>query len=196
MTRRGRRAPARPAGASRSRAQGFPPLEPAAGTARILILGSLPGRESLARSQYYAHPRNAFWPLMGDLLGVSPGLPYAERSALLTSRGVAVWDVLRAARRPGSLDSRIERASETANDLAGLLARHPDLALIAFNGATAAALFRRHCAAVLRDAAAAPACVQLPSTSPAHAALSYADKLTQWRAALAPQLLKSARDAP
>jgi len=176
--------------------RGFPPIEPAPGVARILILGSLPGQESLAQVQYYAHPRNAFWRIIGELGGAAADQPYAQRVRAITELGIAVWDVLQAARRPGSLDSRIERTSEVANDIAGLLARQPGIALIAFNGATAATLFRRHLGAQLRSLTAAIDCIALPSTSPAHAALRYEDKRERWRSALAPRLLNSARKAP
>ena len=102
--------------------KGFPPVSRA--DARVLILGSLPGQVSLARVQYYAQPRNAFWPIMGRLFGAAPELPYEERLERLMARGVALWDVCAEGRRPGSLDQKIDRASVAPNDFAGFLAAH------------------------------------------------------------------------
>ncbi|ATQ66688.1 MULTISPECIES: DNA-deoxyinosine glycosylase [Methylosinus] len=163
-----------------STSKGFPPV--AAADARLLILGSLPGQVSLARVQYYAQPRNAFWPIMGRLFGAEPELPYEERLARLVARGVALWDVCAEGRRPGSLDQKIDSASVAPNDFAAFLAGHARVALIAFNGATAAALFRRKVAAKLSSPA--PPTIQLPSTSPAHAAMPFERKLDLWREAL------------
>lgn len=158
--------------------KGFPPV--AGSDARALILGSLPGQVSLARVQYYAQPRNAFWPIMGRLFDVAPELPYEERLALLVARGVALWDVCAEGRRPGSLDQKIDHSSVMPNDFAAFLGAHPHIALIAFNGATAAALFRRKVALP----APVPRTVLLPSTSPAHAAMPFERKLDLWREAL------------
>ena len=158
---------------------GFAPLEGA--RARLLVLGSLPGRASLAAGQYYAQPRNAFWPLMGELFGAGPAEAYAVRVRRLVGHGVAVWDVCAAARREGSLDAAIEHDSVRVNDFAGFLASHPGIRLLAFNGKAAAELYRRR---VLPDLAAHWAAIPrltLPSTSPAHAALPFAEKLRQWR---------------
>lgn len=159
--------------------RGFAPI--AAADARVLVLGSMPSEASLAAQQYYAHPRNAFWPLMGELFGAGPGLPYAERTARLRAAGVAVWDVLAACRRSGSLDAAIDPTSMQINDFPAFFAGHPGIVQVFFNGSTADAVFRRW---VLRrlDPAALPALVRLPSTSPAHAGRSLAEKLTAWRA--------------
>ena len=115
---------------------------------------------------------------MGALVGASRELTYAARCERLTAAGVAVWDVLRAAQRPGSLDARIVAATAQPNDFAAFLDTQPQLQLIAFNGATAAKLFARLAAPTLQ---AAPRQVTLPSTSPAHASLSLAQKLRQWK---------------
>lgn len=146
--------------------------------ARVLVLGSMPGTASLAAAQYYAHPRNAFWPIMGELFGAGPALPYAERTARLGAAGVALWDVLAACRRPGSLDSAIEPDSIELNDIPGLLAAQPGIRHVFCNGTAAATLFRRH---VLGRLPRALPWTRLPSTSPAHAGRSLADKLAAWR---------------
>ena len=165
-------------------AEGFPAVEPR--RARVLILGTLPSAESIRQGQYYAHPRNAFWPIMGELFGAGRELPYERRLRKLAARGVMLWDVLRAAHRPGSLDSAIHPRRREANDLPALLARHPELEAIVFNGALAEALFRRHVAARCGGWLADLKLVRLPSTSPAHASRTYAQKLAAWRAALVP----------
>ncbi len=166
-----------------SASRGFPPV--IGGAPRVLVLGSLPGAASLAAGEYYAHPRNAFWSLMGELAGAGPGLPYAQRCERLIAAGIALWDVCAAAHRPGSLDAAIDLASVEPNDFASLFSRNPSLALVAFNGAKAAELYRRHVLPTLGAAARLPQVV-LPSTSPAHAGRSVESKLRAWRAALAP----------
>jgi double-stranded uracil-DNA glycosylase len=164
--------------------RGFPPV---VGTSpRVLLLGSLPGRASLAAGEYYAQPQNAFWSIMGELCAARPELAYVERLRALTAAGVALWDVLHAARRPGSLDADIISGSEEINDIAGLLRHRRTIGLVGFNGKTAAALFERRIAPLL--ARRELQTVTLPSTSPAYATLRRADKLARWRAALAPHL--------
>mgnify|MGYP001255453730 FL=1 len=159
----------------------FPPL--IAPDATRLILGSMPGVASLTAGQYYAHPQNAFWRIMGAVARFDATLPYEERVAALRKAGVALWDVLAACERAGSLDSAIARSSEEANDLAGLLSLQPQIKRIYFNGATAEATFRRHCKAL---AARNDLCfTRLPSTSPAHASLRFEEKCAVWREALA-----------
>ena len=163
-------------------AEGFPAVEPK--RARILILGTLPSAESIRQGQYYAHPRNAFWPIMGELFGAGRELAYAARLSKLAAQGVMLWDVLRAAQRPGSLDSAIHPRRLAPNAIPDLLARHPELETIAFNGGAAEALFRRHAAKACGERLGGVARVRLPSTSPAHAGRTYAQKLAAWRAAL------------
>jgi double-stranded uracil-DNA glycosylase len=155
---------------------GFPPV--ARFDARVLILGSLPGKMSLERRQYYAQPRNAFWSIMGDLFGAGPEFPYEERLRRLQDNHVALWDVCASAKRPGSLDHRIDLGSVTPNDFFGFLAEHQAVALICFNGATAGRLFNR----LVAPGLAKPLhTILLPSTSPAHAALDFSAKLAKWR---------------
>ncbi|MBS0376022.1 MAG: DNA-deoxyinosine glycosylase [Proteobacteria bacterium] len=163
--------------------QGFPPV--ARRDARVLILGSLPGQESLRRREYYAQPRNAFWTLMGALVGAGPELPYALRTRRLAAAGVALWDVCASAYRAGSLDAAIDRRSVVVNDFASFLARHPDLRLVCFNGRTAAALYRRHVLPGLPAGLRTLPARELPSTSPAHASRSMAEKQRAWRCLLA-----------
>ena len=148
-----------------------------------LILGSMPGAASLAARQYYAHPQNAFWRIMGSLVAFAPDEPYEARVDALRRNGIAVWDVLQCCVRPGSLDSAIVRGSEVANDVAGFLRLHPGVRTVLFNGSTAEAAFRRHCRASLDGLQIT--FVRLPSTSPAHASLRFDAKLAAWRAALA-----------
>jgi len=167
-----------PSRADRLRA--FPPV--AAPGARMLILGSMPGEASLTAQQYYAHPRNAFWPIVGTLFGFDPAAAYADRLRHLQAAGVALWDVLAACRRVGSLDSAIEGDSIEPNDFAGFLAAHTAIARIAFNGSAAESLFRRHVLPQLDARARAIERIRLPSTSPAHASRDLAAKLEAWRA--------------
>jgi len=157
------------------RARSFPPL--ARADARVLILGSMPGAESLRRREYYAHPHNQFWPIMGELFGAGRELPYDERVGRLLDHGIAVWDVLKHCERPGSLDSSIVRGSEVVNDFGAFFRAHPRIGAIFFNGAKSESVFRR--AAALPGQA--PRCTRLPSTSPAHAGLPRAAKLAAWR---------------
>jgi TDG/mug DNA glycosylase family protein len=157
----------------------FPPI--ASRSARVLILGTMPGRVSLRERQYYAHPQNAFWRIVGGILGFDPALPYAVRVELVQSAGIAVWDVLKSCIRPSSLDSAIDAASAVPNDFATFLAEHPQIRRICFNGATAEALFRKH---VRPHHAAKPDVqhVRLPSTSPANASILLSDKMRAWQA--------------
>ncbi|MEH6650794.1 MAG: DNA-deoxyinosine glycosylase [Motiliproteus sp.] len=149
--------------------------------AQVLILGSMPGLRSLEAQQYYAHPRNAFWPIMAELFGFDSALPYDERLRLLQIQRVALWDVLADCYRPGSLDSAIVESSIQANDFPTLLQRYPTLKAICFNGAKAEQSFRKHVRPLLGDSAEEITFQRLPSTSPAHASLSYDQKLCQWQ---------------
>lgn len=146
--------------------------------ARLLVLGSFPGAASLQAAQYYAHPRNAFWPVMGSLLGEADLLvrPYPERLQALRRHGVALWDAVAACRREGSLDTAIQAAEPS--DLHDLVARLPNLRVIGCNGALA------HQQTLLALGDTTLPVLRLPSTSPAHAGLSLAAKTEAWRAAL------------
>ncbi|MBC7919217.1 MAG: DNA-deoxyinosine glycosylase [Rhodoferax sp.] len=150
--------------------------------ARVLILGSIPGRESLKAGQYYANPRNQFWKIMSALLGFAPDTPYANRLLALQSSGIALWDVLHSCERPGSLDASIKRESETPNNFALFFQQHPNIRAVFFNGAKAQSSYTKlvkskvQCEAILEC---------LPSTSPAHASKSLAQKLEVWKVVLA-----------
>ncbi len=157
----------------------FPPI--ANRRAETLILGSLPGRKSLEMQQYYAHPHNAFWKIIGAIFGVDGVLPYQRRVKLLTSHRIAVWDVLAAAERPGSLDSSIVHASVLANDFEKFFRDHPRIRRVFFNGRKAEAMYRRFVLPGLPSEFADMKYECLPSTSPAHAGMPFEKKLDSWR---------------
>jgi hypoxanthine-DNA glycosylase len=160
----------------------FPPIADA--HVRVLILGSLPGQVSLQRQQYYALPQNAFWKIMGRLFGAGPELLYEERVQRLVQNGIALWDVCAAAQRPGSLDASIVHSSVVPNDLASFIESHPGVGLIWFNGGKAAELYRRLVLPGLPATVPAIRYETLPSTSPAHAAMPFEEKLMRWAAVL------------
>ena len=149
---------------------------------RILILGSMPGVASLEAQQYYAHPRNAFWPIMQAIFDIDVQQSYESRVRQLTERGVALWDVLASCVRPGSLDASIDATTVQANDLPGLLLAAPSISGIFFNGQMAETVFKRHVLKRFSDTQVnLPRC-RLPSTSPANASWSFERKLAAWRA--------------
>jgi double-stranded uracil-DNA glycosylase len=158
------------------------PVEDA--NATLLILGSMPGKASLCAGQYYAHPRNLFWHIMGELVGAFPALPYEERTRVLRSAGIALWDVLESCARGTSLDSDIENRSLVLNNFAAFFAEHPKTTHVYFNGAKADACYRRRVLPIIKEKSVAYA--RLPSTSPANASMSYAHKLLAWRAIVKP----------
>lgn len=164
-----------------SAVRGFPPLADV--RARVLVLGSMPGIASLRVRQYYGHPRNAFWPIMAGIFDFDAAAPYAQRVAALLAHRVAVWDVLAACERPGSLDADIDARSIEVNDFTGLVGGLPELRRVCFNGAKAMELFRRRVSPQL-DIESPLELVPLPSTSPAHAGMSVAEKQRRWRQAL------------
>lgn len=162
--------------------RGFGPI--AARDAKALVLGTIPGRQSLAEGRYYAHNRNAFWFIMEQLFRVKAEmeeLDYEARVAMLKAAGVAVWDVLLSAKRDRSVDSAIVAGSEVANDFRAFFPRHDQLRTIFFNGARAEALFRRFVLPDLPQLYGLPL-KRLPSTSPANARFTRYDKLEAWRA--------------
>lgn len=165
-----------------TRLQAFAPV--ARADAHTLILGSMPGGASLAAAEYYAHPRNLFWPIVGALLGFDARAPYAERIAALAKHGYALWDVLGACRRSGSLDTAIEADSMEINDFPQFFAAHPGMDRVFFNGSFAATLFRRRVVPLLGEHAAKLQFTRLPSTSPAHAGMTAEAKRVAWTAIL------------
>jgi hypoxanthine-DNA glycosylase len=153
------------------RLQGLPPV--VGPHTRLLILGSFPGVASLQAQQYYGHPRNHFWPIVGSLLGVDMlALPYATRLHHLRQGGLGIWDVYASCRRQGSLDSAIKDAA--FNDFAAIRALAPGLHHVAHNGGESARAMR-HLQALGFEV------MRLPSTSPANASWSFERKLAAWR---------------
>jgi len=148
--------------------------------ARVLILGSMPSRKSLAEQQYYAHPRNAFWPIMGELFGAGPALPYEQRLHRLCGSGIALWDVAHQCVRSGSLDSNIRDV--VPNDFICFLSSYPNIRHIFFNGRKAEETYRRLVIPTLSATHQGLPQTCLPSTSPAHAARSFTQKLAAWQA--------------
>lgn len=159
--------------------RGFAPV--AEDEAELLILGSLPGQRSLEVREYYAHPRNEFWRLIEQIFDVESSLPYRRRVETLTAKKIALWDVLAAAERPGSLDSSIVRASAQANDFAAFYRAHPRINRVCFNGRKAQELYARLVLPGLPGELAGLRYVSLPSTSPAHAGMPFAEKLVRWK---------------
>ncbi|MBU6474415.1 MAG: DNA-deoxyinosine glycosylase [Alphaproteobacteria bacterium] len=154
----------------------FPPI--VAPKPRTLILGSMPGVKSLEERQYYAHPRNSFWRIMG-LLFEAPVASYAERRALIKGNALALWDVLKSCTRRGSLDADIRNAE--ANDFAAFLKKHSGISRVFFNGAMAEKEFRKRVLPLLPEKTAARLELKrLPSTSPAYAGLGAARKQKEW----------------
>lgn len=158
--------------------ESFAPIARRDGT--TLILGSMPGEASLRAGQYYAHPRNHFWPIVGELLGFDPAMAYARRVRALGAARVAVWDVLQSCVREGSLDSAIDDGTLVPNDFAAFFRRHRQVTRVFFNGAKAEASYRRHVLPLV--AVRQLTYLRLPSTSPANASQGYARKLAAWRA--------------
>jgi double-stranded uracil-DNA glycosylase len=156
----------------------FPPIANRA--ARVLVLGSMPGAASLLANRYYAHPHNAFWPIMGELFGAGPALAYEKRMLRLKRAGLALWDVMASCVREGSLDSAIDEASIVPNDFAGFFDAHPGVTHVFFNGAKAENCFSRYVRPHLAQRGLT--FTRLPSTSPAHASLSLQKKIRAWRA--------------
>lgn len=148
---------------------------------KCLVLGSIPGIASIEQQQYYGHPRNAFWPIMQNYFQWPSELNYAQRTTALTQNGVALWDVLSACERVGSLDSAIKPGSMIVNNIAALLDEHASIQAVLLNGGKAAKEFKRH---VTLCGENAPKVFQLPSTSPAYAAMPYIEKQRQWHKAL------------
>ena len=156
--------------------EGFSPI--AGNTTTVLILGTFPSEESLKQNQYYAHPRNQFWDMIAEICGTGTCDEYEKRCDRAKSKGIAIWDVLKSCDREGSSDGRIRRGHFIPNDIVSFILEHPVNAIF-FNGSKAALLFKQH--VDLSILPVQPRFVTLPSTSPAHAALSKQQKLERWR---------------
>ncbi len=175
------------------RVRSFPPLADA--KSRVLILGSMPGEASLAATQYYAHPQNLFWRILGDLTGADAALPYAARARALKSCGIALWDVLESCVREGSLDSSIDDATICANNFAAFYRAHSRIAQVFFNGAKAEACYRKYVLPALAGQSGPLDYARLPSTSPANASIPRARKVTLWQQALVRALAERTRSS-
>jgi hypoxanthine-DNA glycosylase len=173
-----------------ARVQSFPAVIGA--ETRILILGSMPGVASLGAQQYYAHPQNHFWRILGAICGAGRELPYPQRLQALLRQGVGLWDVLQSCVRRGSLDTAIELDSARANDLLPLLRSAPRLERLCCNGGTAYRALQRHFGPQLSRAFPHLDVRRLPSTSAANASWSYERKLTAWAEALGDRRVGSA----
>lgn len=165
-----------------NRVQSFAPVVPR--RPRVLILGSMPGVKSLEKKQYYAHPHNVFWRIMEELFQIDSKANYQKRISGLKRARLALWDVFHFCQRRGSADTAIRKDSEVANNVAHLLRKHTGVRLVLLNGRKAGEGFRRHLAPQLKGIKRPLKIVVLPSTSPAHARMSFEEKCRHWRAAL------------
>lgn len=147
--------------------------------ANILILGSMPGQKSLTENQYYAHPRNSFWPIIAQLFNIELQLCYTKRIILLKKQKIALWDVVHHCVRKGSLDSNIEKTTVIPNNFQSLFKKCPAIHSVFFNGQKAAALYKTQ---VLPKLGRYTSLFYhtLPSTSPAHASLDLQQKYQLW----------------
>lgn len=161
------------------RVYSFPPIS--APNTKVLILGSMPGEKSLQMQQYYAHPQNVLWRIMGDLVSAGRDLAYPERVSKLLASGIGLWEVLESCHRPGSLDSAINPQTMQPNDFNAFFAAHPLVTHVFFNGGLAADAFRRRVKPALLPNYDYIQYERLPSTSPAHASRNYQQKLEAWR---------------
>lgn len=161
------------------RVYSFPPISTP--DIKVLILGSMPGEKSLQMNQYYAHPQNVLWRIMGDLIGAGRDLAYDARVEKLLAKGIGMWEVLASCHRPGSLDSAINPLTMQPNDFDDFYAAHPKVTHVFFNGGLAADAFRRRVKPTLSPAYDYIRYERLPSTSPAHASRNYQQKLQAWR---------------
>ncbi|MBU0480118.1 MAG: DNA-deoxyinosine glycosylase [Proteobacteria bacterium] len=158
---------------------GFPPV--VGKKPESLILGSMPGEESLRQGEYYAHKRNSFWTILCRLLGCDPAnLDYEGRTKLLEHNHLALWDVLKSCRRAGSLDSSIETETIIVNDFNSLYQQYPSIRTVFFNGTRAEQEYRKRVLPFLKDEGARMKLIRLPSTSPAMAMMKVEEKIEKW----------------
>ena len=140
---------------------------------RILILGTMPGEESLRRQEYYGNPRNLFWKLMGEITGEQAPTVYEQKKTYLLHHGIALWDMCAVCARLGSLDSNIK--DELPNDISAFVATHPNIKVIGLNGSKSANMFRKYVGSI-EDIEV----LELPSSSPANAGVLWAVKVKKW----------------
>ena len=152
--------------------------------AEILVLGSMPGKVSLDKNQYYGHPRNLFWQIMHLLFDIDPEDQYQNRINKLNEQKVALWDVIGRCERQGSLDSNINTETEEVNDIAGFLSSHSRITRICFNGQKAYSSFKKHILKHQKAIADDYELIVLPSTSPANASIAREVKIRQWKKAM------------
>lgn len=158
--------------------EGFPPIEDE--RAIILILGSMPSEESLRKKGYYAHSRNAFWKITGELFGFEHDTNYEERTTALKKNKIALWDVMQSCERQGSLDSAIDDRTIVVNDFVSFYRNHPNIDYVFFNGIKAENEYLRRVLPSLPDDLKEIEYSRLPSTSPAMAQMSFSEKLLEW----------------
>ncbi len=161
---------------------GFPPIADEKPT--ILILGSMPSVKSLQQQQYYAHPRNAFWSIMSALFNMEKEWSYQQRCQHMIKNHIAVWDALKTCQRQGSLDNKIDSKSIVANDFNTFFQQHPNIERLFFNGGKAEQVFKQHVLPSLDEPFKQISQTRLPSTSPAHAVMTFEQKLHAWKCAL------------
>ncbi|RFC35532.1 MAG: G/U mismatch-specific uracil-DNA glycosylase [Candidatus Nitrotoga sp. SPKER] len=157
---------------------GFPPIENS--NSSILILGTMPGKASLQAQQYYAHPRNVFWKIISEILGIQAVNSYETRTLSIVAARIALWDVLKSCRRESSLDSDIDHDTIMLNDFASFFKNHLHINRVCFNGAKAESLYIKRVQPFLQDTSHIEY-IRLPSTSPANAATSFDRKLKAWK---------------
>jgi TDG/mug DNA glycosylase family protein len=160
------------------RSTGFPPIVDSAAT--VLVLGSLPSRKSIEALEYYAHPQNAFWKIMGELFGAGLDMSYRKRTELLKLNKLAVWDVLASSIRPGSMDTNIDESTARPNDFSSFLKAYSDIRLVCFNGKKAASMFDKLVLSGHPELRSRLLFETLPSTSPAFASMTFKEKLKKW----------------
>lgn len=164
----------------KKRIRSFDPV--ASKNAKVVILGSMPGERSLAAAEYYAHPRNAFWKIMQELIGVAADAPYKERLQSLIDHDIALWDVLHSCHRQGSLDTAIQKGSVQINDFTAFFHRHDQIGVVLFNGATSERYYKRYVWPEIKNRTFIY--IRMPSSSPAHAGMSLQHKVKAWRSGL------------
>ncbi len=143
---------------------------------KVLILGSMPGVKSLEEQQYYAHPQNRFWKVLGRICNTDnlQELAYSQKLTILLQNGIALWDTIESCKREGSLDSDIQ--NEIPNDIKNLLKKYPNIKTICLNGNKSYSAFKKYFPDLLQKYN----CYKMPSTSPANARYSLDMLVQEW----------------